>query len=68
MHLEIEKFIIKLHKEKDISENTELSYRRDLKKLVDYLENKGIDDFKQINESDLVGYVECLHLFTFKII
>ena len=61
MHLEIEKFIIKLHKEKDISENTELSYRRDLKKLVDYLENKGIDDFKQINESDLVGYVECLH-------
>lgn len=61
MHLEIEKFIIKLHKEKDISENTELSYRRDLKKLVDYLENKGINDFEQINESDLVGYVECLH-------
>lgn len=61
MHLEIEKFIIKLHKEKDISENTELSYRRDLKKLLDYLENKGIDDFEQINESDLVGYVEYLH-------
>ena len=55
MHLEIEKFIIKLHKEKDISENTELSYRRDLKKLVDYLEKKAIDEFKQINESDLVG-------------
>ena len=61
MHLEIEKVIIKVHKEKDISENTELSYRRYLNKLVDYLENKGIDDFKQINESDLVGYVECLH-------
>lgn len=61
MHLEIEKFIIKLHKEKDISENTELSYRRDLKKLVDYLENKGINDFEQIDENDLIGYVEYLH-------
>lgn len=61
MHLEIEKFIIKLHKEKDISENTELSYRRDIKKLVDYLENKGIYDFEQIDEAALVDYIDYLH-------
>lgn len=53
----IEGFITYLHNVKKMSENTELSYRRDLKKAVDYLKDQGVSDITKITSTNLTGYV-----------
>ena len=54
----IQKFIIYLHKTKKASVNTEVSYHRDLEKLVDYLkENFGIDSWGTVTSTDLNSYM-----------
>ncbi len=50
-------FMTYLHNVKKMSENTELSYRRDLKKVSDYLKDQGITDIKKVNATSLTGYV-----------
>ena len=42
MELEIREFIAYLHDIKKTSINTEMSYQRDLKKMWDFLKNRGI--------------------------
>ena len=42
METEINQFMIYLHNIKKTSENTELSYRRDLMKVKNYMEEQGI--------------------------
>ena len=54
----IEAFISYLHNIKKTSKNTELSYRRDLKKMVAYLNRKGIDDPSRVTSEILRDYVE----------
>lgn len=56
----IQKFIKYLHKTKKASENTELSYRRDLMKLMNYLEESGVTDWRDVTETSLNSYI--LHL------
>ena len=53
MEREINDFISYLHNIKKTSNNTELSYKRDLAKLRQYLEEKGINDVKDITEEML---------------
>lgn len=53
----IEGFITYLHNVKKMSQNTELSYRRDLKKVADYLKEQGINDIKKVNATNLTSYV-----------
>lgn len=53
----IEGFISYLHNVKKMSQNTELSYRRDLKKVDDYLKGQGIDDITKVTKNDLTEYV-----------
>jgi len=53
----IEEFISYLHNVKKMSLNTELSYRRDLKKVADYLEGQGISDFSKVTSTNLNSYV-----------
>ena len=50
-------FITYLHNVKKMSENTELSYRRDLKKVMDYLREQGINDIKKVNATNLTSFV-----------
>ena len=52
MEREINDFISYLHNIKKTSNNTELSYKRDLGKLRQYLEEKGITDVKDITAED----------------
>lgn len=52
----ISSFIEYLHHEKNTSGNTELSYRRDLKKLLASLEQKGIAP-EEVTETDLKCYL-----------
>ncbi|MBO5551709.1 MAG: site-specific tyrosine recombinase XerD [Lachnospiraceae bacterium] len=53
----IEAFISYLHNIKKTSKNTELSYRRDLKKLDVYLKRRGIDDPAEVTSEILKDYV-----------
>ena len=43
MNQDIHNFIQYLHQEKQTSENTEVSYERDLKKMILYLTAHGVD-------------------------
>ena len=57
MEKEIDSFIIYLHNVKRTSENTEMSYRRDLLKVQHYMEEQGISDVKKISATNLNSYV-----------
>lgn len=52
----IDGFISYLHKVKNTSTNTELSYKRDLKKVVVFMQQNGISDFSQVTKEDLIAY------------
>lgn len=54
----IEGFITYLHNVKKMSQNTELSYRRDLKKVVDYLKSQSVTDIKDVTSELLEAYVD----------
>lgn len=54
----IEGFITYLHNVKKMSQNTELSYRRDLKKVVDYLKSQSVTDIKDVTSELLESYVD----------
>lgn len=57
MQKEIEQFILYLHNVKKTSNNTELSYKRDLNKVQKFLAEKGITNVSDISEEDLQCYV-----------
>lgn len=57
MEKEINSFMIYLHNERRTSENTEMSYRRDLLKVKHFMENQGIEDVKKISATNLNSYV-----------
>ena len=57
MEREINTFISYLHNIKKTSNNTELSYKRDLGKLRQYLEEKGIIEVKDITSETLKSYI-----------
>lgn len=53
----VQLFISYLHNVKQTSENTQVSYHRDLKKFVMYLENQNISDVSQITVTNLNAYI-----------
>ena len=53
----IEDFILYLHETRNTSKNTEVSYERDLKKLVRYLHEQNLTDFSEVTCSDLQSYL-----------
>ncbi len=56
----IDAFILYLHNMKKTSENTEMSYRRDLFKVQVFMENRGIGDVDGITKADLDAYVKSM--------
>ncbi|MDO4633297.1 MAG: site-specific tyrosine recombinase [Eubacteriales bacterium] len=54
---EIEQFGLYLEKEKRASKSTVLSYRRDLRKLFLFLDNKGIQNSKDVTATALNSYI-----------
>ena len=56
----IKKYINYLHDVKKISQNTELSYERDLRKMADYFEKNGISDLQYVDVVLLKGYIDFL--------
>ena len=57
MDIEIREFITYLHDIKKTSTNTEISYKRDLKKMAEFLEERGIRNYKDVKELELEGYI-----------
>ena len=66
MQKEIDAFISYLHNVKKTSTNTELSYQRDLKKFVVFLEKRNISTLKEVKEDDLSAYMEYMVTEDFK--
>lgn len=60
MEKEIGAFIAYLHNVKNTSENTEMSYKRDLEKVSHFLESRGIRETKDVKAQDLADYVKFL--------
>ena len=57
MEEQLQEFISYLHNVKKASQNTELSYQRDLKKLVAFLESSGVSRVEKVTETVLQSYV-----------
>lgn len=57
MKQEIQNFIQYLHTEKSTSQNTEVSYERDLRKMSQYLGEQGIDSATAVTATSLNSYV-----------
>lgn len=57
MEQEINSFIIYLRDVKRTSENTEMSYHRDLVKVQHFMEQQGIGDVRKISATNLNSYV-----------
>ena len=62
----IEEFITYLHNVKSTSENTVLSYRRDLKKWKGYMEELGITTIHEVKAEHLESFVRFLEKKQFK--
>ena len=60
MEKQIQLFIEYIHNKKKTSENTEMSYKRDLRKLITYLNDHGIKDWNQVKISDLNDYIKSM--------
>jgi integrase/recombinase XerD len=58
MREEIKAFADYLQNEKKTARNTLLSYERDLRKMADYFEQKGKENFKELTADDMSGYME----------
>ena len=61
MEQEIQGFITYLHNVKKKSLNTELSYKRDLSKMTEFLSGKGIKNFSEVTSDVLGEYVTYLN-------
>ncbi len=58
MEKEIQNFIAYMHQTKKTSENTEISYERDLKKMIQFLQTEcQVKDFTQVTETNLDSYM-----------
>lgn len=57
MEKALQDFINYLHNVKKTSTNTELSYKRDLTKLVKYMEMQGVTDVKKVTSTGLQSYI-----------
>ena len=61
MQNDISAFIFYLHNIKKTSGNTELSYKRDLCKFVNFMEERGITAVTRISPEDLHAYIRYLN-------
>ena len=66
MNQELDLFLNYLEDEKKMSENTRLSYKRDLVKLQQYCNGLAIHDARQVSAANLKSYIVYLEAGSFK--
>ena len=57
MRSQTKSFTDYLQNVKHTAKNTQLSYERDLRKMADYFEEKGITDIHSVTGDDLAAYI-----------
>lgn len=57
----LKEFLIYLKSVRAYSENTVASYRIDLKRFIDFLRSKGVDDYNDVNKSILSSFFSTLN-------
>ena len=57
MEQEIKGFVTYLHDVKKTSQNTELSYQRDLMKMMRFLKTQKVEKFRDVTETNLNSYI-----------
>ncbi len=60
MEKEIDAFIVYLHNVKNTSGNTEMSYKRDLEKVLHFMALRDIHEVRDVTAQDLADYVKYL--------
>ncbi len=60
MEKEIDAFIVYLHNVKNTSGNTEMSYKRDLEKVLHFMALRSIHEVRDVTAQDLADYVKYL--------
>ncbi len=65
MEREIQSFVTFMHNNKKTSLNTELSYKRDLNKMMKYMQEQGVTISAEITKPLLIEYLENLKLSGF---
>ena len=58
MERKVREFILYLHNTKKTSKNTEVSYERDVKKIISFLSARGIREMGEVRNSDLQAYIQ----------
>ena len=58
MQNDLEAFLTYLHNVKKTSQNTDSAYRRDLHKMIVFLEGKGLTEVSLVRSEDLMAYVQ----------
>lgn len=53
----LERFLNHIELSRTGSEDTQDAYRRDVRRFLEYLEEKNIDDFNQVDKQDITDYV-----------
>ena len=61
----VDEYLFFLHNGKQVSENTYKSYSRDLKKLVVFLEENGIEDLTKVDNEMLQSYMDYLQKYDY---
>lgn len=62
MRKEIDAFISYMHEQRQTSENTEAAYARDLRKLMEYVQQSDVSSFTQVTAEHLQAYVSELEM------
>ncbi len=57
MEQEIKSFVSYLHNVKETSKNTELSYQRDLMKMMHFLKEQKVECVEDVTETNLNSYI-----------
>lgn len=57
IHTELEEFSIYLNHIKRASQNTIMSYRRDLRQMQEYLESTGVSELEKVTKTSLNSYI-----------
>ena len=57
MEQEIKSFVSYLHEVKKTSQNTELSYQRDLMKMMRFLQSQKVEKLQDVTETNLNSYI-----------
>ena len=60
MEREVQEYISYLHNVKHTSNNTEMSYKRDLLKVCHFMQERGINSASAVKEQDLKAYIHVL--------